>query len=419
MTNNREVITGGDFKRMVSGAYSEFLLEYNEINQATGGLSSGQLPGTHILRTLGAAIMPLANISDDSIGGLSRRVATAAMFGARGTSGVILSQLFRGMAKGLSGKYNATSSEFGKAFQYGILFAQRVLPEHPDRPFIAAARAVAKGAYHAVRANLPITEILEAAIKAGEATGDSRQSVGEMIMFAFLVGCLKGLDGNFVSPAVSLSLGLTAGQDNLPDPRFDLVRPYCVTLKILNSQADISDLEKQLKEYGNFALVSKCHKGYNIHLHTDEVGKVLDNAIGWGQLKDINITDMSEAHVLKAHDALVPVAVVAVSSDDDEAEHLQKNGVSIIVRGSELNCPSVAELVSAAHSDLASSYVMVASCPDYWLVFQQAKQILGNRVELVCCENRHGQDAALSVFDAEKNAADNAAAMGKAASWGK
>ena len=53
MTGNREVITGSDFKRMVSGAYSEFLLEYEEINALKG---AGHMPGTHILRTMGAAV---------------------------------------------------------------------------------------------------------------------------------------------------------------------------------------------------------------------------------------------------------------------------------------------------------------------------------------------------------------------------
>ena len=75
-----EVITGGDFKRMVSGAYSEFLLEYEEINALLAAA------GTHTLRTMGAAIMPLKNASGAGIGGLARRISTAAIFGARGDS---------------------------------------------------------------------------------------------------------------------------------------------------------------------------------------------------------------------------------------------------------------------------------------------------------------------------------------------
>ena len=139
MTGNREVITGGDFRRMVSGAYSEFLLEYEKINSQAG---AGTLPGTHILRTMGAAVMPLADGKGDGIGSLSRRVATAAVFGARGNAGVVLAQMFRGIGAGLTGKYEATGSEFGKAFQYGILYAQRAIPDEAENPFIVVAKAV-------------------------------------------------------------------------------------------------------------------------------------------------------------------------------------------------------------------------------------------------------------------------------------
>ena len=224
MTGSKEVITGGDFKRMISGAYSEFLLEYANINSQEG---AGTLPGTHILRTIGAAVLPLADAKDDSIGDLSRRVATAAVFGARGNAGVVLAQMFRGIATGLIGKYEATGSEFGKAFQYGILYSQRAMPENYESPFIYVAKAVAKGAYHAVRDGMPISEILEKAIQTGEKVVESsgQNDAGAHIMFSFLKGCLKGLDGNFVSPAVSLSLGLGTHK-NMPDPRKDRVQPY-------------------------------------------------------------------------------------------------------------------------------------------------------------------------------------------------
>ena len=80
-TANGEVITGSDFRRMVTGAYSEFLLEYENLNQLDKRLRprhSGW-PGTDILRTMGAAVMALKDTSEESIGGLARRVASAAM----------------------------------------------------------------------------------------------------------------------------------------------------------------------------------------------------------------------------------------------------------------------------------------------------------------------------------------------------
>ena len=409
MSGNREVITGGDFKRMVAGAYSEFLLEYENINKMKG---VGTLPGTHILRTMGAAVMPLADAKDDSIGGLSRRVATAAVFGARGNAGVVLAQLFRGISTGLAGKYDATSSEFGKAFQYGILYSQRVIPEKLEIPFITVAKAVAKGAYHAVRDEKPISEILEAAINAGKSAmqAHGQDDAGAYIMNSFLTGCLKGLDGNFVSPAVSLSLGISSGKD-MPDPVKDIVRPYCVRLRVKNPTASIPELERQMNDLSSFSIVERLSGAIEVHFHTDHVGKALEQAVGWGPLREVKIVNMSESHTLPARDAVMPVAALAVAKDREEADRLQDAGASILITGSAEASPSIAEIVGAAHSDLASAYVLVASSMDYRLVFRQAKKLLGNRVELVLCESPKQAIEALKKFSATLTAAENAKNM--------
>ena len=412
MASSREVITGGDFKRMVSGAYSEFLLEYENINQQEG---AGTLPGTQILRTMGAAVMPLTEAKDDSIGSLSRRIATGAVFGARGNAGVVLAQMFRGISAGLIGKYDATGSEFGKAFQYGILYAQRAMPsEEPEQPFITVAKAVAKGAYHAVRQGNPISEILDKAIKAGELAVEKsgKNDAGAHIMFSFLKGCLKGLDGNFVSPAVSLSLGL-GRHKNMPDPRNDRVRPYCVRLRLKNPKANISELERQMKDLSSFAIVERMTGGIDLHFHTDHVGKALDQALGWGPLRDIKIINMSEAHQLPAHDALMSVAALAVAKNPEEAQKLQDAGASIIISCTEAASPSLAEIIGAAHSDLASSYVLVASSDDYRLVFKLAKKLLGSRVELVLAKSFEEAVTALKKFSPATSAVENSKVMSK------
>ena len=415
MTGNKEVITGSDFKRMVTGAYSEFLLEYENINVLAKESRPGYTgtPGTNILRTMGAAVMPLADTRDESIGGLARRVAAAAVLGARGNSGVVLAQIFRGLAKGLIGKHNATSSEFGKAFQYGILYAQRVIPEKPERPIITAAKAVAKGAYHAVRANLPISEILDTAIGAGTQSIEAMQKAdaGARIMIVFLQGCLKGLDGNFVSPTLSFSLGRRVEQDLLPDPRKDLVRPYCLTFTVKNAKADVEEIEKFLREYGKFVLVERTGQTFSVHLHTDHPGQVIEQAVGWGALRDVRISNMAEPHAMALTNTFMSVALLAVAETADQAEHLQELGATVIVTGSSDAGPSVSDFVNAAHSDIASSYVMAAGSRAVRLVMQQVKRILGNRVELVLADDAAGQEAALAAFDGKLTAKENARVM--------
>lgn len=416
MSVNGEVITGSDFKRMVAGAYSEFLLEYENINALDKKLrpTHGAHPGTNILRTMGAAVMPLAGTKDDSIGGLSRRVASAAILGARGNSGVVLSQILRGLAKGLSGKINATSSEFGKAFQYGILYAQRVLPEEPERPLVNAARAVAKGAYNAVRANLPITEILAAAIEAGERpVGEQAElDVGERIMLTFLVGCQKGLNGNFVSPALNFSVGTGEKGAGLPDPRRDIVHPYCLTFCIKVPQANEEEVERLLAEKASFVVVERRRGMLHVHLHTAHPGVVLEYATGLGPVSDIRLNNMAEPHsMVLAHSSLMPVALLAVSRHEAQANRLTELGATLITRGDEGDVPSVGALVNAAHSDLAESYVLVPDGPRMKLELQQVKRILGHRVEIVSVSSEAEQEAAVRSFDRRLSAAQNAERM--------
>ena len=286
------------------------------------------------------------------------------------------------------------------------------MPDKLESPFIYVAKAVAKGAYRAVRDGMPISEILEQTIKTGEEAVEKwgENDAGAHIMFSFLKGCLKGLDGNFVSPAVSLSLGLGTHK-NMPDPRKDRVRPYCVRLRVKNSKANIYELEQRMKDLSSFSIVERTSGMIDIHLHTDHVGKAIDQALGWGPLRDVKITNMSESHVLPAHDALMKVAALAVARNADEAQKLQNAGASILVSGSEESSPSVSEIVGAAHSDLASSYVLVSSSPDYRLVFQQAKKLLGSRVELVLTESFNDAVEALKKFSTGFSAVENALTM--------
>ena len=418
MNANREVITASDFKRMVVGAYSEFLLEYENINELDIRLrpTHGGHPGTNILRTMGAAVTPLSETKDDSIGGLSRRVASAAILGARGNSGVVLSQIFRGIAKGLRGKIDATSSEFGKAFQYGILYAQRVLPEEPERPIVSAARMVAKGAYKAVRANLPIIEILSAAIEAGShSTSEGAElDVGERIMLTFLVGCKRGLNGNFVSPALSFSLGTGEKTSGLPDPKRDVVHPYCLTFCIKNQQADENEVERLLQERSSFVVVERRHQALCVHLHTAHPGVILEYAVGLGPVTNIHLSNMAEPHsMVLVRSSLMPVALLAVSRRDDQAKRLAELGATIIAKGDEGDIPSVGALVNAAHSDLAESYVLVPDGPRMKLELQQVKRILGHRVEIVSVSGEREQEAAVESFDRRLSAAENVERMEK------
>lgn len=402
--DNGEVITGSDFKRMIAGAYSEFILEFEKINmmnQLDGRTFYSGQPGSDILRTMGAAVVPLSAMVNESIGGISRRVANAAMLGARGNSGVILASILKGLAKGLIGKYNATSSEFGKAFQYGILYAQRAVPDQPDRPIIMAAKAVAKAAHDAVRANLPIQEILLKAIRAGmfSMTGSTRDP-GEEIMLDFLKGCLKGLDGNFVSPILSFSSNQYKVMHNVPNPSNDVVRPYCVNFLVESPRLPLKIIQEEMQEVGNFVVVERRNMCTFVHLHAANPGQVLERAVGWGTLIEVNVNCMADPHdMIEIQPPQIPLALLTVADDFDDGMRLQDAGATVILDGSDPSGPSVEDVVNAVHSDMAEKYILLTDTEHMRLVMHQAKLIVGeSRVQVVVAMDKEQQLLATRAF---------------------
>lgn len=409
MTGNREVITGNDFKRMIAGAYSAFLLEYENINALNADSLMDEKAGTHILRTIGAAAMSLRDLQADSIGGVSKRVGSAAVLGAHGNAGVLISQILRGIAKGLAGKYDASSSVFGKSFQYGILYAQRAVNDEVERPLIITAKAVAKGAYNAVRANLPIAEILTEAIKAGGIALSQAEKkngfvdAGAKALMVFLQGCRAGLDGNYVSPVLLFSSGFKKSHD-VPNPKFDIVYTYAVSFSLVKCRASISDLEKMLNPLGKVIVVKSLDDRITVYLHTDCPGLVVGQAVDWGQIEDIKIQNLAIPHDLKNVDkTIMDIAILAVADDEKTAQSLEQLGAIAVITQDKVSGPAVGDLINLIHGDIAKNYIILSNNKSSSLVMAQVKRLLKNNIEILYTNNVEEQMKALKAFDVNEN----------------
>ena len=414
----QEVITGGDFRRMISGAYSELILEHENINELNEGSENSPYsgkPGTDVLRTMGAAIMPLDNMVNESIGGISRRIASAAVLGSRGNAGVVMGAFLRGMAKGFKGKYNATSNEFGKAFQYGILFAQKA--ESANKvilPFTQALVSVAKACFTSIRAGLPIYEILTNAITDGLIKGrtDAELDVGEKMLLVFLTGCKNGLNGNYVSPVLAFKGNDYQGFPGTIKPTDDEVMPYCVNFLVENTNLSLSLIEEEMREVGTFVVVEIRGIDVFVHLHAANPGQVLERAVGWGHLKDVHIKSMAEPHdMIGIQLPQLELAVLTIASTDEMGERLEAAGATVIIKEPDVSGPSVEDVVNAVHGDMAKKYILLTNTDHVRLVMAQAKRILEGRVEYVVAHNEAEQLAALRAFYEERDIAANAAAM--------
>lgn len=126
MTKTRQgnvFLDGNDLRHMILEACNYFELYKESINELNVYPVPDGDTGTNMCLTMTAAAKDLQGVASDSIGEVAGITARSSLMGARGNSGVILSQLFRGIARGLAGKDEASLAELGKAFQYGIVYA--------------------------------------------------------------------------------------------------------------------------------------------------------------------------------------------------------------------------------------------------------------------------------------------------------
>lgn len=401
---------------MIAGAYNAFSLEHENINRLNVFPVPDGDTGTNMLRTLGAVARAVAEASETSIGELSKKAATSAIMGARGNSGVILSQIFRGLARGLEGKDTVCSAGLGKAFQYGVLYAYRSVSKPVEGTILTVAKGIAKGAHHAVRADLPIMEILKEAVTGGNRelarTPDLLPALkaagvvdaGGKGLIVFLEGCIAGLGGDLpTAPEVTFEKSFKAAA-KMPAEDFEITRPYCTEFMVKDSTVKAVEARKVLMEMGDSLVVADGDEILKIHIHTDNPGKVLAQGISWGSLHDIKVDNMADQHrslVIdeEAKEPELKVAVISVAAGEGLAEIMKGLGASIIISGGQSMNPSVEEFVDAINSNIAEKYIILPNNSNIVLAAAQVKKMLGDRVEIVPTVNTPQGLSVLMAFD--------------------
>lgn len=198
----KPAVYAADLRKMIIGASYFFDREKEEINALNVFPVPDGDTGTNMSMTLAAAAEAAMSYRGDAIGELAVKTASRALMGARGNSGVILSQLLRGIARGLQGKKVAYSEDLSKAFQYGVVYAYKAVSKPVEGTILTVARETARGARSAARSGADIIGIIETAIKNGKkALARTTEMLpvlkeagvvdaGGMGLIVFLEGCL-------------------------------------------------------------------------------------------------------------------------------------------------------------------------------------------------------------------------------------
>ncbi len=433
MTKQTAVIDGHDIKNMLLGAYAAFAAGYRQIDDLNVFPVPDGDTGTNMMRTMEAVQRALAPLTAASAAEVGAAAAKSAIMGARGNSGVILSQLLRGIGRGLAGKERITGNELGKAFQFGILYAYRSVAKPVEGTILTVARGIAKAAYNAVRRGEDFAEILTEAIAGGKAElartpellpalkAAGVVDAGGQGLIVFLQGCLNGFLGK--TEYIEAVSAAPASKVELPAEEVDLTNPYCTEFIVKNASVDEKTVRAALEPLGNSLIVAAMEDIVKVHIHTANPGTVLQQGLGWGSLHDIKIDNMAEQHehrVFSTVSQKMPkkegVGIVSVAAGSGIAEIMLAQGVTDIINGGQSMNPPVEDFVKAIENGSYSKYIILPNNKNIVLAAQQTQKLLGeDKVNYVPTVNLAQGIAAILAFDAASDMEANVAVMSEAA----
>ena len=447
MTSISTTLQGTDLRQAMLGAVA-----YMELyRDAANALNVFPVPdgdtGTNMLLTLRAGVEQMnKDAAAETAGEVAESIATGAFWGARGNSGVILSQLLRGFADGVAGAVEIDSSDAVAAFRSATDSAYHAVSQPREGTMLSVIRGASDAA---VRANdagerdvVALWQVAyDGAIEALARTPDQLPVLkeagvvdsGGLGVVAIIGGALQHLLGE-AGPAVDLGLRSVGGVINPQQTASVAVDAdfldaheaeefgYCTQFVIHGYELDVDTLRTGFSGIADSTVIVGGGQAVRIHVHTTDPGSVLSYGVGFGELDELKIDNMSlqnrdwaAGHRERARPAETRpgVSVIAVASGKGLADLFQDAGCAAIIPGGQTLNPSASEIIDAAMSAGTTDVIVLPNNGNVILTANQAKDADTGEVTLHVLATRtmpQGTGALLG-FNPEVSLADNLANM--------
>ncbi|MEE8163334.1 MAG: DAK2 domain-containing protein, partial [Anaerolineae bacterium] len=385
--------------------------------------------GTNMLLTMRAALEELNNSSAQSASAVAHTVSYGALMGARGNSGVILSQLFRGLARSLDKKKTFTALELAQAMKEASATAYKGVIKPVEGTILTVAREAADAAAAAAEERNNLLYVLERTVAEARhsvARTPSLLSVladagvvdaGGQGLFVILEGALRLLQGRAVEavPELAAAIDLRAieGQEYGYDTQF----------VIQGENLNVEEIREAIATMGDSVLVVGDSNTVKVHLHTDEPGTPLNYAAGWGSLKEIVVENMQEQYEefilgqtrppLLAEE-LGDIAILVVAPGAGLASVFESLGASAVVPGGQSMNPSTQELLEAIESLNAEKVIVLPNNGNIIMTAQQARELSQKKVVVVPTKTIPQGVSAVLAFNYQADLETNAQMMQRA-----
>lgn len=443
------MITGKMFRDGVISASNNI----SNSRQAVDALNIFPVPdgdtGTNMSMTIGAAAKEMAVLPDDcTLSEASSRCASALLRGARGNSGVILSLIFRGFAKGFKGLDEADGKAVANAFKLGVEAAYKAVMKPTEGTILTVIRKAAEAADELSQTlDDPIEVSFAALLAAKEALAQTPEQLpvlkkagvvdagGQGLVLIFqgfesVFGhnaIVQALDGSAVVPVSVPDKSTVAGASD--DIEFGYCSEFLIEKSADAKEKDPLRLRAFLESIGDCVVVVDDSDIIKVHVHSNEPGNVIQAALKYGQLINIKIDNMRYQHrnanegVKEGEMPVMPKAepeneygFVAVCAGEGLSELFKDIGADVVVSGGQTMNPSTDDILNAVMATPAKTVFVLPNNKNIIMAAEQAIPLAeGREVRVLQTKTIPQGISAMLMFDESADADENQMAMMEAA----
>lgn len=394
--------------------------------------------GTNMNLSMSSGAKETASNVVENIGELGKSFSKGLLMGARGNSGVILSQLFRGMTQHIANKSEIDAKEFAAAIQNGVSIAYKAIIKPVEGTILTVAREAAEAGVKAAENTTSIIEVMDAIYLEAQ---ESLKRTPELLPILKEVGVVdSGGQGlvcvyqGFVAALKGEEIeGLDTVETNVVDMQFeddhdmdfmspeDIVYGFCTefTVRLDKDKKEFNEdkFREDMSKFGDSLLVISDSEYVKIHVHTETPGEVFNYGQQYGELIKIKSDNMREQHreVLRKQEAkqasapkeVKEQAMISISMGAGLSKVLKSMGVDYIVEGGQTMNPSTEDIMKAIKEVNAKNIYIFPNNKNIQLAAKQAAELAEENVFVIESKTAPQGLAAVMVFNSQLSPEEN------------
>ena len=436
-------ITTSLFQEMVQAASTRLNKQAEYVNSLNVFPVPDGDTGTNMGMTIENGAKEVADKPASTVGEVASILAKGLLMGARGNSGVITSQLFRGFSQAIKEKDELTGQDLALAFQSGVEVAYKAVMKPVEGTILTVSRGAAIGAKKKAEETDDAVEVMRAALEGAKAALAKTpemlpvlkevgvvDSGGQGLVFIY-EGFLSALTGeysaseDFVATPANMSEMINAEHHKSVAGHVateDITFGYCTEIMVALKQGptyskdfDYDEFRNYLNELGDSLLVVNDDEIVKVHVHTEDPGLVMQEGLKYGSLVKVKVDNMRnqhEAQVEKEERQAKPVeekeyAIIAVVAGDGLADIFKAQGVDYIISGGQTMNPSTEDFVKAVEELNARNIIILPNNKNILMAAQSAAEVIDQPAAVVETKTIPQGLTSLLAFDESKSIEEN------------